>query len=217
MVVLQNRRGEVVNLLRSFGKVQFVGDVFRQPFEHGHRPSGWHGSPDCFRRSDNLEAHGIPAVSGHGGLMTLKRANQPLPFGVSRYYREMTVVQSTETALGLGLANFGTEPYKPFMNDPSRHESRVESRARATESTTGLMAQARAHQAGCVCCSLVFFLISHFLLEQRLFRAVLLLAPDVFLLIHRVTPDMVVEIEGREAGLGLDFVADALWQMPSFL
>ena len=105
MVMLQNRHAEVVNLLRSFGKVQLVGGASSRPFERGHRPSSWHAPPGRSRRSDNLEVRGTPAISGHGGLMTLERANHPVPFGTSRYYWEMTVVQSTETVLGLGFCD----------------------------------------------------------------------------------------------------------------
>ncbi|RYP47734.1 hypothetical protein DL768_006270 [Monosporascus sp. mg162] len=111
MLAIQARQHDIIQLLVPFDTNQLLRKFStKQEILFGHKPSAW--STDDSNKFKDM------TVSGDGLQLTSRldpsrwergfcRANHPVPFGMTRYYYEITVAQAafTDSVIALGFTN----------------------------------------------------------------------------------------------------------------
>jgi hypothetical protein len=137
MLALQNRHHEVARILFPFDKANKSDSlVTNRGGEYGHRPSGWEQSPTELKTSDNLELE----LRDDCRIKTVapQLSNHPIPFGVSRFYWELRLVEGRKTTVGIGVSDesqpsrfcHATWYYEPRRMWVYRQHGRVKGRVR---------------------------------------------------------------------------------------
>ncbi|RYP18542.1 hypothetical protein DL767_009816 [Monosporascus sp. MG133] len=111
MLAIQARQHDIIQLLVPFDTNQLL-DKFstRQEILFGHKPSAWSTDDSNKFKDMTVSEDGLELTSPLDPSRWERgfcRANHPVPFGMTRYYYEITVTQAafTDSVIALGFTN----------------------------------------------------------------------------------------------------------------